>query len=204
LKELLPFTDAMASLFSAIKFRDNFKAPIHIVPKDGTFNLINEVETWLGWEKGSITLNPQNTPPTVLAGMINAKKDSANILYCVQEFTVCWRRLVIAKELCHVIYAALDYDDLPLDAEAVLDAAVYDHLPYNPECHRGEMEIIAHALAPHLLVPFWEHPDIMNSTEKVSTLAAKYRVPGKTIEEIRDGQHEAIAGMIKKSYQRNG
>jgi len=164
-------------------YPDKDNHAIAVLPCEDRFNITHAIESWLQREPGSTIFEPVNIKNADPAGLILMRDDSATIRYSVEKNT-CHKRLVIVKELCHLIVRVLEYENY-IDVPNLLLAVsrrdgVYGC--YDSNTQAGQQEILSHLLSEQILVPWFENDKIMQSTLSNYDLALDYRVPEFIIE----------------------
>ena len=198
-----PFSSALANFFVHCNYPDTYEKPVALKHCDD-FNVAQSIEKWLQWEDGSIIISAKNIKHADPSGLVLIKRSSAEITYSVHLKNVCYKRLVLAKELCHLVIQSLDYDNIIDVSQFLVSVTRHDGVGgfYDHNTSQGRREAAAQLMAEHLLVPWFENEKILKSSQSNYELAVEYRVPESIIEYRRTVKEDWLANMIKQDYEK--
>lgn len=194
--------DLLADFFVFCDFEANFERPLRLLPCD-EFNITHQIEDYLQFERGAIQITPVNAKHVDPIGLILRKRKSAEIYYSVNDQNTCHKRMVIAKELCHLVIKELDYDKV-IDVQQFLLSVTRPggaYGCYDTSTEAGQLEMVAHMASEQLLVPWFENDYIQSSSQSNYNIATKYRAPEKIIEHRKTDTSDEFSEQIAQSVR---
>jgi len=208
-----PHLDALADFMVFSNFRERFEPPLYLQPNPNEANrfaLIPEVARWLGIPPETIELCPRDISNADPLGMIEMLSNGgARISYSI-ELNPCWKRLIVVKELCHLIVEKLEYKSLPpIDIPSLLSSVCRPDATnlldcYDTENQNGATELNCCYLAEQILVPWFANPEIISSERTDYDEAFIYRAPRDIIatrRNNRDGVSHRVAEAVNRRLE---
>lgn len=204
-----PFVDMIADFMVCSNYKDSFNPPLKILPLSDSadFNLVTQLACWLDISPDLINIvakdlgDVDESDPIGMCELLD--NGGARISYS-NNINLCWKRFVVVKELVHLILRKVDYDNYSLDTRELLSSVCNAESAsmigvYNINTPRGSNELVAWFFACQLLVPWFKHQEIIDSSESNYALAERYRSPLMLIEWIKDETeiHISLGNEIK-------
>lgn len=139
--------------------------------------------TDVGGNRFQINFFPRNYRASAIIGTIEVYANHADIFYD-RDQNFCWRRFIVTKELCHLLFAPESNDHLtstPEEVEMLLDKilAGIDGIDFEKD-HAASCDQSTILMALEILLPHSERTTIMEMISKGSNpldIAQHYKVP---------------------------
>lgn len=199
------YLDMLADYFLAVSYCEHYTKPLPLKVDGENFSLIGSIDDYLYEGRGEITLSAKNVEDSDPMGMLLSKENGADILYS-NDLNACWKRLVVAKELVHLIIDQLEFAEFSGESIRELLAAITNHTDarcfdgYDHDTKLGKVEGVARILSELVLVPWFEYESIKNSDQPPIEIAQEYRVPVQLIDAINMGYRDQLAKSMNESY----
>lgn len=125
-----------------------------------------------------IHFHPRNFQSKAFIGSVEAFEDHAHIYYD-RDRSLCWRRFVVTKEMCHLLFAPHGAPHLcstPAEIEQLLVSILAGLEKADPNDHPVSTEVCTVLMALEILLP---HGQRANIPDKASAfeVATEYRIP---------------------------
>jgi Zn-dependent peptidase ImmA (M78 family) len=128
-----------------------------------------------------ITVKPMRYGAKRFRGNIEVHAKEAAITYDIDD-TMCWRRFVVAKELCHLLFTGSSHASSDADVESLI-SSIFAGIP-DLNDNVESSEVAAMLMALEVMLPHSERASIegkLNSGATVLDVATAYRVPQQQV-----------------------
>jgi hypothetical protein len=168
------------------------------------WHLIELVEQKLSFDKPyRISFHPRNYQSHSFIGTIEAFENEAHIYYD-RDRNVCWRRFIVAKEMCHLLFASFGEKHLastPDQIEQLINKimAGLEKIDLSSD-HKASTESCTIFMALEVLLPHSERPKIekiLTSGGQILDVATLYRVPSQIVRAYLSPEY---AKLMTQSY----
>lgn len=180
-----PKSSLIEAFLSGIDVSQKLKAKCDRFPRDIEIfiDLVLEVLSKTSSEPFQFSFHPRNYQAEIVLGNIEAYENKADIIYDLDQ-TVCWRRFIVVKEICHLLFAPhgeKHFASTPEQVEALIDNLLAGLSSIDIENnHIASTETCTIFMAVEILLPHSEREVVKRYINEGLThldVARIYRVP---------------------------
>lgn len=135
---------------------------------------------------------------TSVKGVYFAKKDGTYAICLISGLNNCWTRMVIAKELFHVIFDNPEYVTTDIESHVEIstsDAPSFSEL-FSPTA--AQLEFLTEYAAMEFLFPYEQRAQLIQAGTQIDydAIAHQYRVPRDYVERYLSKEYMELCGVL--------
>lgn len=192
----------------ALKLSSRLNERSPTFPRDVAM-LIDDVKEHLQATKGfyvPIEIHPRAYNASAFIGTVEVKERSVEIFYDVEQ-NACWKRFIITKELCQVLYDTPNSQHLTSTKEQIgslLTQILAGLTELDVNDHAASSEQATILMAIEILLPHSERDRVLKLMEKGATkrqIAQMYRLPEQFVSYYLERSYAASMEKATKLFQ---